>query len=367
MMTMVMVRMVGKLKTEAMLVQELTVLQEPGKLLMVLKAMVLMLVLMAVKVRVPGKLGTRLTVTMLGSTVAIKIKLKLAVGLTLLLMEIKVMESTLVATVVSLPVDGLMVVKTNLDLELDIKAPKVGETVTLVVILARKAGVAGVLVHMVLPKPVVTLTVVPLMVLIAMVNGPVKVTAILVPILQDNVPVNGVLEMLELLMPLLVRMVIFLAKQMVEALKMRMQMATVLHNKANLVALVEPLLLLVQLPAATKAIQVEMATPKVMVAEVVAVLQVLALVAMLVKEPLHLAVTPQVNTLVGFEVLLVAVLAMEVRLLRAMAVPMVLPVHLAILELLVEPMVVTVAPKAMVAMALANLAAMALAATELAS
>ena len=209
MMTMVMVRMVGKLKTEAMLVQGLTVLQEPGKLLMVLKAMVLMLVLMAVKVRVPGKLGTRLTVTMLGSTVAIKIKLKLAVGLTLLLMEIKVMESTLVATVVSLPVDGLMVVKTNLDLELDIKAPKVGETVIQDPILALKVGVAGVPVPGVVPKLVVTLMVIPVMVLIAMVIGPVKVTATLAPILLDIAMEAGALEMLELLMPLLVRMVIF--------------------------------------------------------------------------------------------------------------------------------------------------------------
>ena len=208
-MTTAMAIMAGKDSIVATLMQVLTVLQEPGKLLMVLRALALGLMHMVQQVRALTVRNIKLMVQMIGSTVAIAIKLKHLVGQMLLLMEIKVMESTLVATVLLMPVLGLMVRRTNLALELDIKAPKVGETVIQDPILALKVGVAGVPVPGVVPKLVVTLMVIPVMVLIAMVIGPVKVTATLAPILLDIAMEAGALEMLELLMPLLVRMVIF--------------------------------------------------------------------------------------------------------------------------------------------------------------
>merc|ERR1712039_808820 len=115
---------------------------------------------------------------MIGSTEVIAIKLKHLVGQTLLLMVTKVIPSMLVRTVLLMLVLGLMGLKTNLALELDIKAPKVGEMAILDLILALKVMVAGMLV------------------LMEVVIGPEKVTATLAPILLDIVLVNGALVML---------------------------------------------------------------------------------------------------------------------------------------------------------------------------
>ena len=253
MMTTIKAIMAGKLTTVATQTRALTVAHGKMRLPMVVMAMVLMQLLTAELIKALPVQNIKLTVQMIGSTEVIAIKLKHLVGQTLLLMVTKVIPSMLVRTVLLMLVLGLMGLKTNLALELDIKAPKVGEMAILDLILALKVMVAGMLVPMVAPKLVVTLMVIPNMVLMEVVIGPEKVTATLAPILLDIVLVNGALVMLEKLVLLLARMAGLMVTQMVAEPKTLMLTATVLQMPAIMVveatkpqqAVIKPVVLVV--------------------------------------------------------------------------------------------------------------------------